>query len=50
MRELWHIVCGGCGTQCRLAVTVEAGEVAQVEGAFCKQGWVYARHEVEVEK
>ncbi len=44
--EKRELICIGCPLGCPLTVTMENGEVLQVEGNTCKRGDVYARKEV----
>ena len=44
--EIRELTCIGCPMGCQMRVTMEAGEIRQVEGNTCKKGDVYARKEV----
>ena len=44
--EIRELTCIGCPMGCQMRVTMEAGEIRQVEGNTCKRGDVYARKEV----
>lgn len=44
--ETRELICIGCPMGCPLTVTLEQGEVVQVQGNTCKRGDVYARKEV----
>lgn len=39
------MLCIGCPLGCRLTVSLESGEVAEVAGNACKRGYTYARQE-----
>lgn len=39
------MLCIGCPLGCRLTVSLESGEVAEVSGNACKRGYTYARQE-----
>ena len=44
--EIRELTCIGCPMGCQMRVTMEAGEIRQVEGNTCRRGDVYARKEV----
>ena len=44
--EIRELTCIGCPMGCQMRVTMEAGEIRQVEGNTCKRGDAYARKEV----
>lgn len=44
--EIRELTCIGCPMGCQVRVSMEAGEIRQVEGNTCKRGEVYARKEV----
>lgn len=44
--EKKELICIGCPMGCRMAVTMEQGQVTEVSGNTCKRGEAYARKEV----